>query len=99
MQIPILVEPIEGNTYRARGGEPFGLCAAGASRDEAVAKLKEQLQTRLSNGAELVTVDLEPQNNPWLKRAGMFKDDPYFQEVIEIMKENRRKMDENPEVP
>ena len=28
-----------------------------------------------------------------MKFAGMFKGDPYFEEVLEIMAENRRKMD------
>ena len=34
--------------------------------------------------------------NPRVKYAGMFKDDPMFAEVLEIMKENRRKDDEDP---
>ncbi len=29
----------------------------------------------------------------------MFKDDPDFQEVLQIMAENRRKMDKDPDVP
>jgi hypothetical protein len=35
--------------------------------------------------------------NPWGKYAGMFKDDPMFADVLEIMKDNRRKDDEDPE--
>ena len=31
-----------------------------------------------------------------LKYAGMFKDDTMFAEVLEIMKDNRRKDDEDP---
>jgi hypothetical protein len=38
-------------------------------------------------------------DNPWVEFAGMFKDDPYFDEVIDIMAENRRKMDADPDVP
>ena len=37
--------------------------------------------------------------HPWLPFAGMFKDDPDFQEVVEIIAENRRKMDEDPSIP
>ncbi len=29
----------------------------------------------------------------------MFKDDPDFKEVVKIIAENRRKMDEDPDVP
>ena len=36
-------------------------------------------------------------NNPWVKYAGMFKDDPMFAEILKIMKGNRRKDDEDPE--
>ena len=31
MQIPILIEPVAGNGFRFRGGEPFGLSVEGAS--------------------------------------------------------------------
>jgi len=29
----------------------------------------------------------------------MFKDDPYFEEVLQIMAENRQKMDRDPKIP
>ena len=50
-------------------------------------------------GAEVVTVEVGSAPNPWLQFAGMFKDDPDFQEVVEIMAENRRIMDEDPTIP
>ncbi len=99
MQIPVLIEPIAGNGYRARGGEPVPLVAEGATREEALAKLKEQFQTRLSNGAELVPLEVPPPLHPWLEFAGMFKDDPYFDEWQEAIAENRRKADEDPDIP
>lgn len=40
-----------------------------------------------------------PPPHPWLPFAGMFKGDPDFEEVVEIMAENRRKMDEDPTIP
>ena len=30
MQIPVLIEPVAGNGYRASGGEPFGFTAVGS---------------------------------------------------------------------
>jgi hypothetical protein len=63
------------------------------TREEALAKLREQIQARLRNGAEIVPLDLAPPKHPWMEFAGMFKDDPDFEEVIEIMAANRRKMD------
>jgi hypothetical protein len=101
VQIPILIEPVAGNGFRSRGGEPFSLSAEGATREEVRAKLQEQLQARLRAGAEVVTLDVtvSAATNPWVEFAGMFKDDPYFDEWQEAIAENRRKVDEDPEIP
>lgn len=99
MEISVLVEPVAGNGYRAHGAEPFGVSAEGGTREEAIAKVQQLCQARLSGGAELVTVDVGPPPHPWLPFAGMFKDDPDFQEVQEIMAENRRRMDEDDAIP
>jgi len=99
MQISVLVEPVAGNGYRAHGAEPFGFSAEGATREEAIAKVRQLYQARLSGGAEMVTVEVGTPAHPWLPFAGMFKDDPDFQDVIEIMAENRRKMDDDPTIP
>lgn len=39
------------------------------------------------------------QPHPLDEFAGMFKDDPYFEEVLEIMAEDRRKMGQDAKVP
>ncbi|HMC63975.1 MAG TPA: hypothetical protein VKI65_03475 [Gemmataceae bacterium] len=97
MQIPVLIEPVAGNGYRARGGKPLPLCAEGATRAEALAKLKEQLQARLSNGAELVAIEVPSQENPWLRMAGMYDpNDPDVQGWIEEMKRYREEVEQDP---
>ena len=90
MQIPVLIEPIAGDRYRASTGQPLGVVAEAPTREEALAKLTEQIQARLRNGAEIVPLSLAPPKHPMMEFAGMFKDDPYFEEVIEIMAANRR---------
>lgn len=101
MEIPVLIESVAGNGYRAKSGEPLALNAEGATRDEALANLRQLVSQRLKAGAEMATLRLAdpPQGNPWVEFAGMFKDDPYFEEVMEIMAENRRTMDADPDVP
>ena len=99
MQISVIVERVAGNGFHAHGAEPFGLSADGATRDEAIAKVQQLCQDRLNGGAELVTVELAAPPHPWLPFAGMFKDDPDFQDVLEIIAENRRAMDEDPSIP
>ena len=42
------------------------------------------------NGEESAANDA---SNPWLQFGGMFRDDPIFAEVVEIMEENRRQED------
>src|SRR5450755_2789517 len=88
MQISLLVEQVAGNGFRARGAEPFGFSAEAPTRDEAIAKVQQLCQARLSGGAGVVTVELGSPPHPWLPFAGMFKDEPDFQEVVEIMAEN-----------
>jgi predicted RNase H-like HicB family nuclease len=99
MQFPILIERVAGNGYRARGGEPLPLVAEGSTREEALTNLKKQLQARLRDGTELISVDLASAPHPLAEFAGMFKDDPYFDDVVDIMADNRRKMDHDPKIP
>jgi hypothetical protein len=101
MSIQVLIEPLVKKGYRATTGEPLAMSVEAPTREEALAKLREQLSKRLRNGAELVCVEPAPQatDNPWVKFAGMFKDNPMFDEVLEIMAENRRKEDADPDNP
>lgn len=99
MQIPVLVERVKGNGYRARGKAPFAVSARGATREEALAKLRDKIQTRLKNGTEIVGLEVDPQPHPLAEFAGMFKDDSDFEDVLKIMADNRQRMNEDPEVP
>src|ERR1044072_8622207 len=99
MQIPVLVERLKGNGYRARGTEPFPLSAKGSSREEALAKLQAKIRAGLKNGTEVVGVESGPEPQPTMGIAGIFSpQDPLVQEWIQIMAENRRKMDEDADV-
>ncbi len=51
MEIPVLIEPVGPNGFRARSGEPFGLTAEGATREEALQKLREMVQNRIAAAA------------------------------------------------
>ena len=99
MQIPVLIQRVKGNGYRARGKEPFALSATGATRKEALAKLRAKVEARLKNGAELVGLEVGSQQHPLAEFAGMFKDEPMFEDVLRIMAENRKKMDADPNIP
>ena len=97
MQIPVLVEQVKGNGYRARGTEPFAVSAKGATREEALAKLRAKIHTRLKNGTEVVGLELGPQPDPWVELAGMFKDDPWIADWKRSVDEYRQKVDNDPD--
>src|SRR3989442_1130126 len=70
MQIPVLLEKVKGNGYRARGTEPFAISARGSTREQALAKLRTKIQARLKKGTEVVALELDPQPDPgWNSRA------------------------------
>jgi hypothetical protein len=96
MQIPILIEPVNGNGYRSRGGEPFALSAQGATREEVVAKLRDQLESRLREGSEVVSLDVPTEPHPLARFAGMFKDDPLFESWQKSIAAYRRKVEADP---
>ncbi len=97
MQIPVLVERVKGNGYRARGTEPFAVSAKGSTREEALAKLWAKIQGRLKNGTEIVGLEVGPQPHPLAEFAGMFKDDPLFEDVLKAIAEYRRQVDNDPD--
>jgi hypothetical protein len=98
MEIAVLVEKIAGNGFRAKGGEPFGLEAEGTTRDEAVQKLRALIDHKLRSGAEVLKLEIPTKDNPWHRMAGTLDpNDPLVQEWIQIMEENRRKADEDPD--
>src|SRR5262245_59850494 len=92
VEIPVLIEPVAGNGYRARGGEPFALCAEGATRAEALEKLRDQVRARLAAGADLVALAVPPPGHPWQPFAGMFPKDPLIDDWKQAVAEYRRQV-------
>src|SRR5260221_6723670 len=96
MQIPIVIERVANNGYRSRGGEPFALSAEGETREDVMAKLREQLQARLSEGAAIASLEVAAEPHPLAKFAGMFKDDPMFENWQKSIAKYRRDVDTDP---
>lgn len=97
MQIPVLIEPIARHGFRAKGSEPFAVSAKGATREEALAKLRAKIESRLKKGVQLVGLEVGPQADPWMEFAGMFKDDPWIDDWKKSVEEYRRRVDEDPD--
>ena len=99
MQINVLVEPLNGNGFRATGGAPFDITVEAPTREEALARLKEQVQARLSGGAEVVPLEVGEGENPWLQIAGMYKDDPLFDEWQQAIRDYRDAVEKDDDYP
>jgi hypothetical protein len=99
MQIPVLIEPVARNGYLARAPEPFALSVKGATREEALAKLRAKIASRLKKGAELVALEVGTPPDPWAAFAGMFKGDPWIEDWKRSVEDYRREIDEDPDAP
>ncbi|MEO1431676.1 MAG: hypothetical protein AAFV71_21975 [Cyanobacteria bacterium J06633_8] len=86
----VLIEQVDGNFIATALLLP-GCQATGATKEEALKNLSQLLTQRLAN-AEIVSLEIEPpkKEHPWMKFAGMFKDDPQFDEMMEYIEQERR---------
>jgi hypothetical protein len=99
MQIPILIEKIEKNGYRATAGFLFDFTVEALTRDEVLHKARAAIAEKIRGGAEVVQLDL-PLDNPWLRQIGIQDpNDPFIQDWKAIMEENRRTADETEKCP
>ena len=95
MEIPVLIEPVPGNGFRAASGEPFAIVAEGTTPEDALDRFKRSLAAKLSNGARVIPVDVPTARHPLSEFAGMFSDsDPVVQEWLEIIRQQRDVYDE-----
>ncbi len=99
MQIPVLIEPVNNNGYRATIGPPVAMAAEGATRDEALGRLQQALQDRLGAGAEISALEVAVQVHPLAAYAGMFKDNPLFDAWQQAIADYRRQADQDSEAP
>ncbi len=96
MKIPILIEPIANDGFRATGGPPFDVTAQGTTPEEALARLREAIDRRMVEGSVLVPLEVDTsEENPWTAVAGMFRNEPLFDEWQTAIAEYRRKVDED----
>jgi hypothetical protein len=95
MQITVLVEPMNGQGFRATGCVPFGISVEAATREEALKKLQGEVQARMKSGAEIVLLNVPAESNPWLKIAGMYKDEPMFEEWQEAIADYRDQIEKD----
>jgi predicted RNase H-like HicB family nuclease len=92
--LTVLIEQkIEGK-YQAMVLGWDGCQAEGNSREEVVTNISRVVGDRLEK-AELISFAIQPPKpgHPWMKFAGKYKDDPYFDEMLEDIQALRRERD------
>jgi hypothetical protein len=94
MEIPVLLEPIENNGYRATSLAPPSAVAEAPTREAALEELREMLCGKLSH-AEVVRlqVPLAGDSHPWATMAGTWKNHPDAAEFEQNIHDYRRQVD------
>ena len=91
MTMYVLIEhKPEGKVTASLVGWP-DITAQGVTEVEAVAALRRSFAAHLGN-AKVIPIDLTVEQ-PWLQTAGMFKDDPFADELDAVIAEYRRDLD------
>ncbi len=90
----VLIEKEQDGTFSAVMLGLSDCKSSGKTENEAVEKLQKLLQERLTN-SKIVTLEIESfqAENPWMKVAGMYKDNPLFDEVLADIEAERNKVD------
>ncbi len=99
MRIPILIEPTTERRYRATGGGPFAFSVEAETAEAAVEKMKDLIADRVQHGAVIAELDLPSGENPWLKGAGMFRNDPFFDDWQLAIADYRHQIDQAADSP
>ena len=94
MRYNVVIESSQ-DRYRATVVGWPSCAATGQTRDEALARLREDLDKRLSE-VEIVSLEVKGRH-PILEFAGVFKDDPDFDKVQEEIAAYRRELDADEE--
>jgi hypothetical protein len=94
MQVTVFVERLDEQTYRAETTQPVALVTEGRTRDEAIERLRVLAQQRLTAG-EMVRLDIPDVAvpHPWVPFAGIWKDHPDLDAVLEHIAAERRQQD------
>lgn len=93
-ELTVLVEQKTEGKYQATVLGLSECQAEGNTREEVLTNISSIAGTRLEK-AELISLEIKPPKpeHPWMKFAGMFKDDPQFDEMLEDIQALRRERD------
>jgi hypothetical protein len=95
-----MVEQMNVNGYRASGSPPFHFTVEGPTREEAIARFREQVRAQLASGAEIVQVEIQEPEPHYAKFVGTWKPgDPEIEAWKEAVEEYRQEVENDPNIP
>lgn len=108
MQYQVLVRKPSEQHFVASIVGLSDVVADGRTEEEAIAKIKAALTSQLAV-SKLVTIEIESEDidreeeqgetiDPWIRHAGIFADDPTFDDFLEEIAAFRRRVDEETNV-
>jgi predicted RNase H-like HicB family nuclease len=94
--INLILETRADRKIAARSTDFPDCVAVAETREEAIASMKQQLDDRMQ-AIEVVSIPVPRQaENQLSDFFGIFKDDPYFADILQGMREERELDDDNP---
>ncbi len=99
MEIPVLIERVSGNGIRVSGTSPFPFTVEAPTREEAFGKVRELVEKRASEGAEVGIIQLGRPRAPWAEFAGALRDDPMLDAWKAAMEAYRQRVEEEVDLP
>jgi predicted RNase H-like HicB family nuclease len=84
------------NKYIARVRDWPEVVIEEETREAAIAQIKKQLRAYLSQPSEVIQIELEPAapgEHPWLQFAGIWADDPTWDDFVAEVAAYRQEMD------
>lgn len=98
LKVNILLESKEDGGAIASVLEMPSYRVEAATREQAIVELQALLNSRLKK-VEILPIEInlpqaEHSENPWVKFAGIFKDDPDFAEIAEAIRSERQAEDD-----
>ena len=98
MEIPVLIQQLPTNGFRATSVTPVPLVAEASTREEALDRLRALIRARLSDVEFVrIQVPLPGEPHPWQSLAGTWKDHPEAVDFERNMQEYRQQVDSDPE--
>lgn len=94
MTLSIFVQPKTENGYLAKVLGWPEIIVEGRTKEEALEKIKTELDLKLGEG-EIIRLQYKPpiDKHPWMRFAGMWKDDSTFDDFLEELRAYREELD------